>query len=226
MGPPGTAPRVSDPEHHESKGPNGLVHHEQGQQVGHVGGEEEAEHEHDAEYTHDNNTGYDAARGPYSYAPSAPIGNLTSDHAHLAQDLNGSPGHQNGSGRATSRTSAASQPYYSQQQGYSTPPRAQPPSSNLYNVMSSERGTANGSGEYSQPGLENSMPNGYAHPVNGAISNGKRGRDEEDERPDSRGGDIDQKRRKTIRENSVPGVGYDANINRARNINPVISRRR
>jgi protein SOK2 len=230
MGPPTARAPGSGPdaEHQDQKGPNGLIHHNPGNdQVGHGQSEEEAEHEHDAEYTHDNNATYDTHRGPYNYAP-APVGPLAGEHAHLSPEMTNSPNHQAGSGRATPRTTATSQqPYYTQQQGgYSTPPRAQP-SSNLYNVMSSERGTANGSASEvyaSQPDLGNSMANGYStqQPViNGNTSSNKRGRDEEDDgsRPASRGpggvSDIDSlKRRKTIREGSVPNATYDTSLNR------------
>jgi len=231
MGPPtARAPGTgSDTEHPDQKGSNGLIHHNPANdQVGHGQSEEEAEHEHDSEYTHDSNAPYDTHRGTYNYAPP-PVGSLTGDHAHLSPEMTSSPSHQAGSGRATPRTATTSQqPYYTQQQGgYSTPPRAQP-SSNLYNVMSSERGTANGStGEVyaPQPDLANSMANGYAaapQPViNGNTSSNKRGRDEDDDvsRPASRGPggvtDIDSlKRRKTIREGSVPNSTYDASLNR------------
>lgn len=226
MGPPtARAPGSGPDEHHDQKGSNGLIHHGQGSdQVGHGQGDEEAEHEHDGEYTHDNNATYDASRGAYNYAPGPSVGSLAGDHPHLSPEMTGSPSHQTGSGRATPRTTAAPQPYYAQQQqGYNTPPRAQPPSSNLYNVMSSERGTANGgSGEVyaSQSDMGNSMANGYAtQPIlNGTASGGKRGRDEDDDssRPASRGpggvADPDGlKRRKTMREGSVPGASYDRN---------------
>jgi protein SOK2 len=226
MGPPSA--RAPDSEHHDDKGPNGQIHHSHGH------GEEEAEHEHDGEYTHDHNAAYDANRGPYTYGQGPPVSSITGEHAHLSPEMTGSP-HQAGSGRATPRTTAAPQPYYAQQQGYNTPPRAQqPPSSNLYNVMSSERGTANGSvGEYApQPDMGNSLANGYAtQPVlNGSGT--KRGRDDDDEasRPSSRGpgGDIDGlKRRKTIgREGSVPNATYDSSLNRSRStINPATRRR-
>jgi len=97
----------------------------------------------------------------------------------------------------------------------------------LYNVMSSERGTANGGagGDVyaSQSDLGNSIPNGYASQqvMNGGPGSNKRGRDDDDDaRPSSRGpgGDLDLKRRKTIREGSVSGPQtYEAApVNRAR----------
>lgn len=239
MGPPSGRAQGpgQDVDHHDSKIANGLIHHGTGNdQVGHGQDEEEAEHEHDGEYTHDNNSAYDSSRGPYNYAPGPPVGSMAAEHSHLSPEMTGSPNHQAGSGRATPRTSAAPQTYYTQQQGgYSTPPRAQPPSSNLYNVMSSERGTANGG-----PGSEvyaphsdigNSMNNGYGpqQPVVGGLStNGKRGREEDDDqRPSSRGPnglpDDGLKRRKTINGDSAPGIYNDAAVNRPR---AAISQRR
>lgn len=227
MGPPtGRAPGSGpDAEHHDSKGSNGLVHHGQStEHVGHGHTEEEADHEHDGEYTHDNNASYDANRGQYNYPPGPPVGALSAEHAHLSPEMTGSPNHQAGSGRATPRTATAPQPYYAQQGGYNTPPRAQPPSSNLYNVMSSERGTANGGAGVdvyaAQPDLGNSMANGYGR--NEVLTSSKRGRDEDDDqRPSSRGpggvADPDGlKRRKTMREGSIPGGSYDAPLNRPR----------
>jgi protein SOK2 len=220
MGPPsGRAPGSGpESEHHDGKVSNGLLHHGQGnEQVNHGHGDEEAEHEHDGEYSQDS-AAYDANRGSYNYAPGPPVGSLAGEHSHISPEMTGSPGHQAGSGRATPRTAGNSQTYYSQHQGgYSTPPRAQPPSSNLYNVMSSERGTANGpSGTEmygSQSDLGNSIPNGYPSQqpvVNGSSSGTKRGRDDDDDaRPASRdpGAEINGlKRRRTIREDSAPNM--------------------
>ncbi|RDW60936.1 APSES transcription factor [Coleophoma cylindrospora] len=223
MGPP-SARGPGDSEHHDNKDQNGMLHHNQGN--GQVGqGEEEAEHEHDTEYTHGNSSNYDANRQPYTYANGSAVGSLQTEHSHLSPEMTGSPNHQAGSGRATPRTAAPPQPYYAQQQaGYSTPPRAQPPSSNLYNVMSSERGTANNgpAGVYSSSSdLNAAVSNGYAvqQPMNGTPGTGKRGRDDEDDnRPSSRGPGADPeglKRRKTIHEASVP-ESFGAPLNRAR----------
>jgi protein SOK2 len=240
MGPPTSrAPGSGSDEHHDSKGPNGLLHHGQGSdQVGHGHGDEEAEHEHDGEYTHDTSATYDTGRGPYNYASGSSVGTLSGEHAHLSPEMNGSPNHQAGSGRATPRTTAAPQPYYAQQQGYNTPPRGQPPSSNLYNVMSSERGTANGgtSEVYApQSDISSTIANGYATQpiINGITGGAKRGRDDEDDgsRPSSRGpggiADIEGlKRRKTIREGSVPGASYNTALNRPQSAVSSSQRRR
>lgn len=236
MGPPtgrvpGSAP---DGEDHEAKLSNGLMHHGQGNdQVTHSQAEEEADHEHDGDYTHDNT--YDTSRGSYNYAPGPPVGSIQGEHAHISPELTRSPNHHGGSGHATPRTATTSQTYYSQHQGgYSTPPRAQPPSSNLYNVMSSERGTANGSSSNemygNQSDLGNPLTNGFPSQqplTNGAPQGNKRGRDDDDDqRPLSRGpgGDSEGlKRRRTIREDSAPSTNYDAPLNRAR---ATISQRR
>ncbi|KAB8303064.1 hypothetical protein EYC80_004517 [Monilinia laxa] len=185
MGPPLSRAPDAEPQHHESKDSNGMIHHQGNGQV-----EDEHDQEHDGgEYTHDSQNNYDSSRRPYNYPNGPAVGSITA------------------SGRATPRTASAPQSYYAQQQGYSTPPRIQPPSSNLYNVVSQERGTANGSSSG-----DNIM--------NGAPANNKRGRDDDDDgRPSSRGpgmADADGlKRRKTIREGSVSGPSYNPGLNRA-----------
>lgn len=221
MGPPGG--RIDGPL--DAKVSNGLGHH-QGTQPAHGHDDAEAEHDNDAEYTHDAHNAYnDTTRGSYSYAP----GPATGDRSHLNQDVNGSPGQQNGSGRATPRTATSvAQPYY-QQSGYNTPPQALPPSSNLYNVLSSERGTANGATAdvyASQSDIGNQMTNGYAtQSATNGMANGKRGRDDESEgRPLSRGGDNDGlKRRKTVHENTMTS---SYNVPVQRNSAPVAAPRR
>jgi protein SOK2 len=222
MGPPSSRAPGSEGEHHDSKDSNGMLHHPQGNgQVSHGQGEEEADHEHDAEYTHDNSAAYNANRQSYSYSNGPPVGSLPGEHPHLSPEMTGSPNHP-ASGRATPRTASAPQPYYAQQSGYNTPPRVQPPSSNLYNVMSSERGTANGGASGDVYAHADANTNGYPsqqQPImNGAAPTNKRSRDEEeDSRPSSRGpGAEDLKRRKTIREGSVSGSSYDPTLNRPR----------
>lgn len=222
MGPPARAP---EGEQHDPKDPNGGYHSQVQSQVSQHQ-EEEADHEHEAEYTHGNPTNYDASRGSYSYSNGPAVGSLPNEHSHLSPEMTGSPGHPP-SGRATPRTTAPPQPYYPQQGGYTTPPRIQPPSSNLFNVMSSERASANGSAPNdvygSQTDLGNPISNGYAgqQPVMNGAGN-KRSRDDDDARPASRGlGGVDVdglKRRKTIREGSVSGPPtYEpAPLNRAR----------
>jgi protein SOK2 len=231
MGPPSVRAPGAEGEHHDPKDANGMIHHQSQGPVGH-GPEDEPEHEHEAQYTHDNPAPYDSSRGSYNYANGPAVGSLPSEHAHLSPEMTGSPNHP-ASGRATPRTTSSSQPYYAQQGGYNTPPRVQPPSSNLYNVMSSERGTANGSGSGEvyppQAELGSSIPNGYPaqQPVMNGSSN-KRGRDDDDDgRPDSRGpGGDELKRRKTVHEGSVSGPSsYEAApLNRARST--ITARRR
>lgn len=215
-------------DHLDNKTTNGLVQHSQSNdQASHHANDEEADHENDTEYAHDSNA-YEASRGPYNYAPVPPVGAIGAEQGQISPELSGSPSHQAGSGRATPRTATTSQGYYSQHQGgYDTPPRAQPPSSNLYNVMSSERGTANGSSGndmyHSQPELVNPLSNGYTSQqsiVNGTTG-AKRGRDEDDDdqRPPSRepGQEIEGlKRRRTIHEDSAPNLSYDPSLNRQR----------
>ncbi|KAI1495016.1 hypothetical protein F5X96DRAFT_676076 [Biscogniauxia mediterranea] len=210
MGPPSGRPTGAGPaDQSDVKPSNGLLQHSDG--VSHPAGEDEAEHE--AEYTHDSGA-YDANRAAYNYnAP--PVAPMAGDHPHLSSDMTGSPSHQANSGRATPRTAAPPQPYYPQQPGYSTPPRV-PPSSNLYNVMSSDRGTTHGGPGPDVYGSQNDMggpmQNGYGtQPVlNGAPGPIKRGRDDEEDvsRPSS--GGLEIKRRKTLIDtpNPIPAA-YD-----------------
>jgi len=216
MGPPSGRPVGSEGQQTDSKPPNGMMHSGQSEGVPHQPAEDEAEHEHDAEYTHDSGT-YDATRGSYNYS-APPVASIPSDHAHISPEISGSP-HQSGSGRATPRTAAAPQSYYSQQGYHTPPPRPGQPSSNLYSVMSNERGSANGapgSDVYaSQNDMTSSMQNGYASqpPVlNGNSGSLKRGRDEEEDRPSSGGNgmSLDLKRRKTMLDGSMPSPTYNS----------------
>lgn len=217
MGPPSSRPpaQVSAS---EQKPVNGIIPppEQNGQNAPHASGEEEAEHEHETEYTHDSGA-YDASRTSYNYAPP-PVGSLSTDHQHLAPEMTGSSNHAQASGRATPRTAAPPQPYYSQPPAYNTSPRVQhQPSSNLYSVMSNnDRGATNGGGNdvYAPPADMNSMSNGY--PSQQPLMNGaggiKRGRDEEDDlqRPMSGGANMEMKRRKTLIDSTLPAGGYDS----------------
>ncbi|KAL1865101.1 hypothetical protein VTK73DRAFT_5492 [Phialemonium thermophilum] len=215
MGPPSSRP-VGAVEQTDTKPPGGMLHHGQGgEHVAPAGGEDEPDHEHDGEYTHDS--GYDANRPPYHYS-APPVASLASDHSQLASDMTGSP-HQAGSGRATPRTASAPQPYYGQQ-GYNSPPRAQGASSSLYNVMTNDRGPSNGASGgdvYAPPAdMGGSMSNGYAAPppvLNGSSGGMKRGRDDEDDRSGGLGG-MDSKRRKTFGDGTMPSPGYDSSMSR------------
>jgi protein SOK2 len=168
----------------------------------------EGDHEHDNEYTH-SNASYNGNRGSYGYNPNAAPGAIHPDHPHLSPEMTGSP-HQNGSGRATPRTTTTGQTQWNS--GYPTPQR-QGPSSNLYNVMSDPRGAPNGNAPHDTYSSQDAVPHyasqGYP-PTNGANVPGKRGRDEEDEdpyRPDSVQGDDmgGLKRRKTMEGGAVGG---------------------
>ena len=223
MGPPAGRVQIAASEgDHDGKTSNGLAH--QGhEQVSQPHGDEEAEHENDTDYNQDNN-GYDANRGTYNYA-APPVTSL-GDHGQISPELTDSPNHQAGSGRVTPRSATTSQYYSQHTAGYNTPPRALPPSSNLYSVMSSERGTANGgtSNEmysHSQD-LGGPLTNGYSgqqSAINGVSSSNKRSRDgdddEENQRPPTReaGTEIEGlKRRRTIHEDSAPNLNFDTSL--------------
>jgi protein SOK2 len=141
--------------------------------------------------------------------------------ANINPDMTGSPGHPPGPGRATPRTAAPHQSYYPQNTGYNTPPRVQQTTSNLYNVVSNDRGQSNAGpgGDVYAPAadMSNSMPNGYASQpplMNGSAGGMKRGReDEEDLAQSGSEGHMangDHKRRRTMMENSISAPAYDA----------------
>jgi protein SOK2 len=219
MGPPSSRPSASGPsgDQHDAKGPNGILPSEQTAQP--HAGDDEGDHEHDAEYTHDSGA-YDAARASYNYTAPG-VGALAND-TNLSPEMTGSPNHAAGSGRATPRTAAAPNPYYSQHPGYNTPPRVQQTTSNLYNVMSNDRPSTNGApgnDVYAPPAdMANSMSNGYAPqpPVMNGSGGMKRGRDDDDDLsrsgPDGPGsmGTMDLKRRKTLMDTTVPAPAYDS----------------
>lgn len=217
MGPPSSRPSASGPssDQADTKPPNGLMNSDQSAQP--HAGDDEAEHEHDAEYTHDSGA-YDGSRASYNYTAPG-VGSLAND-TNLSPEMTGSPNHPPPSGRATPRSAAPSQTYFPQHAGYNTSPRTQQTTSNLYNVMSNNRGPANGpSGNdvYAPADMSGSMTNGYQPPVmNGASGVLKRGRDEDDElpRPGSEGAgglaNMELKRRKTMMESTVSAPAYDA----------------
>lgn len=175
-----------------------------GDHVSQGGAEEEADHEHETEYTHDRGA-YDNGNSQYNYS-AQPLPSLQPEHPHLSPEMGGSAGHQGASGRSTPRSAAPPAAYY--QPGYNTPPRgAQQPG--MYNVVSNDRGPANGSTGSdlygSQSDVNSSMHNGYAPAsMNGASTGIKRGRDDEEERPLSGGPGMDMKRRKTLALDTPP----------------------
>ncbi|ORY03142.1 cell pattern formation-associated protein stuA [Clohesyomyces aquaticus] len=185
------------------------------EQVNHATGEDEADHENDNEYTHAN-ASYNGNRGSYAYAPNTAPGTIHGDHPHLSPEMTGSP-HQNGSGRATPRTTNTGQTQWNS--GYPTPQRQSAPSSNLYSVMSDTRGsTTNGNAPpeaYQPSGTVPQYSNqAYATP-NGVPVSAKRGRDDEDDQDSyarsgsAAGDDIDGlKRRKTMEGGAVGGAAY------------------
>ncbi|KAF2435977.1 hypothetical protein EJ08DRAFT_667400 [Tothia fuscella] len=124
-----------------------------------AGGEEEAEHEQDSEYTHAG-APYNPNRASYNYQPNPPA------VSRVSEELAASP-HQNGSSRATPRTA---EPQQWQQTAYGGPPQPQS-SSNVYSVM--------------EPRAANGEP--YSYPstyTNGTVPSTKRGRELDDEEAD------------------------------------------
>lgn len=200
MGPPIGSSSKSESDHGEQKLASYIPTHEQNN------GDEEAEHEQDAEYAHENKYPYDTQRAQYGS-----IGM-------------GANGYQNGSGHVTPQSSTASQSLWAA--GHPTPPRA-PPSSNLYNPTSDTRGALpNGN-----VAADGHVPGAYAPTaMNGATPSNKRLRDDDDAYPKAHSDDIDTlKRRKMGREGSSAGLtngAYDErSINRAKSSTSVRSRR-
>ncbi|KAK4574225.1 hypothetical protein LTR86_001986 [Recurvomyces mirabilis] len=147
--------------------------------------------EHEGDYTH-TSASDGARRYSYNYKPNHAPGPIHSDPSHMSPEMTHSP-HQNGSGRATPRTTGT-------YQGYSTPQRAsQLPSSNLYNVMSNDTraGAPNGGEQYpAQPAYQ-----AQQYPsMNGGAQSNKRMREDDDDSyntPMSAGGDPGLKRQRT-----------------------------
>ncbi|KAF1354097.1 apses-domain-containing protein [Lizonia empirigonia] len=172
----------------------------------------EGDHEPDHEYTH-SNAPYNGNRGTYGYNPSGAQGAMHSEHPHLSPEMNGSP-HQNGSGRATPRTTTT--PGQAWSSGYPTPQRQGLPSSNLYSVMSSDsRAASNGNAAHDgYPGPTQYASQGY--PATNGMGSAKRSRgDDEQEsyRPDSVQGDDmgGLKRRKTMEGGAVGPYAQNPN---------------
>ena len=224
MGPPTsrTTGSGTDNDHGDHK-IDPYAHSQGNEQVGHGAGEEEAEHEHDAEYAN-SAPAYSANHGPSYYNSGPSVGPLQHrEHPHLSpEQMAESPSQVNGANQGTPRSASMSQPQWTTA-GYHTPPSGRLPSqSNLYNVMSSDsRGpSTNGAYDVHAP---------YAPTaVNGSAASIKRGRDEDEldsSRPMSRDDDIDPlKRRKTGREGSIntpTSTSFDREgrpVSRARNV--------
>ncbi|KAF2001323.1 hypothetical protein P154DRAFT_575048 [Amniculicola lignicola CBS 123094] len=186
------------------------------EQGNHAPGEDEGDHDNENEYTHSNAT-YSSNRSSYPYNANQAQGPIHAEHPHLSPEMTGSP-HQNGSGRATPRTTATNQTQWNS--GYPTPQR-QAPSSNLYSVMDN-RAATNGNAppeSYQNPGTVAQYPSQAYAPTNGVPASAKRGRDEDEQdpygRPDSvAGDDVDGiKRRKTMEGGAVGGAVYNRDPN-------------
>lgn len=124
--------------------------------------------EHEGEYTH-TSASYGARKASYHSLPNGPLGPVHSDPSQISPEMTHSP-HQNGSGRATPRTTTYP--------GYSTQQRAQLPASNLYSVISNDAraGAPNGAEPYQPQGYTTQYPS-----MNGMPQSNKRGRDMDDE---------------------------------------------
>ncbi|KAL1632058.1 hypothetical protein SLS56_003947 [Neofusicoccum ribis] len=219
MAPPVRA--TGDPVQQADVKPTESLLNQPSEQVGQVTGDDEADHDHDNEYTH---TSAPYSNRGYGYTASAAPGAMRGDH--VSQDMTGSP-HQNGSGRATPRTTNTAQTQWTS--GYATPGQTKLPSSNLYSVMSDTRSTANGNtgpdGYPAPSAMQAGYPSQYS-PANGLQ--GKRMRELDDDetdygRPASRdanGNDIDgMKRRKTLTESTMGGAvggGVPGGLQRAK----------
>jgi protein SOK2 len=179
MGPPTRA--GAENEHAEAKPHDGY------------GSQHDAEGEHEGEYTH-SSASYGARGPPYNQNPNAAAGPVHSDPSHISPEMTHSP-HQNGSGRATPRTTTTYNAYNT------TPQRpTQLPQSNLNYVMSNDTrgGAPNGADSGYQPTYQ---PAPQYAAMNGAPVTGKRMREDDSEdpygRPLSANGDSNLKRQRT-----------------------------
>jgi protein SOK2 len=170
-------------------------------QVTHGAAEGEAVQEHEPEYLHDNGA-YAANRNSYTYTTNPSVGSLVGEHQQIPAAMTGSPSHQNGGDHMTPRTAG---PQWAH--GYNHTPPKSAHSTSLYNIVSDTRGTASNGGaadSYAPP----NPASGYSASMNGSLGSAKRLRDDDDDRvarPDSRGGDYDPKRRRTLTDATVGG---------------------
>jgi len=211
---PDMAPPARAPDQGDVKPAEGILS-QNDDSVNHPNAGDEADNDH--EYTH-TNTSYNGNRAPYAYN-SAPAPNaIAGDHPHLSPEMTTGSPHQNGSGRATPRTTTTGQTQWNS--GYPTPQRQTGPSSNLYSVMSNDTRATNGNAppDSYQPSGAVSQYSSQAYAPNG-VAPGKRGRDEEEQDPYGRpgsvqGDDIDGlKRRKTMDGGAVaPPYAQDPNV--------------
>ncbi|KAL1967817.1 hypothetical protein VTN77DRAFT_2506 [Rasamsonia byssochlamydoides] len=204
MAPPSTRPSAVQGEAEQVDGKSDRYAQGNGQ-VSHGTAEGEAVQEHDSDYLHDNSAAYNANRNSYTYTTNPSVGSLAGEHSQIPPTITGSPSHQNGSDHMTPRTAGGAPQQWAQ--GYNnTPPKSAQQSTSLYNIVSDTRGTAtNGGAADSYPAANSS---GYSASMNGSLGSAKRLREDDDDRaarPDSRGGDYESKRRKTLTEGTIGG---------------------
>ncbi|CAK1366895.1 unnamed protein product [Cercospora beticola] len=161
MGPPARA--GAENEHVESK-----------PQHNGYSGQQDADGEHEGEYTH--SASYGARRPSYNYNPNTASGSAHPESSHVSPEQTHSP-HQNGvHGSSTPRTTTTYTGYNS-----TTPRAGQLPSSNLNYVIGNDARSG------APNGAETGYPSHYQQspqypPMNGAVNaHNKRGRDDEDE---------------------------------------------
>lgn len=166
---------------------------------------EPAVQEQESEYLNNNSAAYNTNRNSYTYTTNPSVGSLVGDHSQMTPAMTGSPSQQNGTDQMTPRTAGGASQQWAQ--GYNNTPPKSAQSSSLYNIVSDTRSTAtNGNAADSYPAAN--AASGYSASVNGLMGSTKRVREDEDDRgarPDSRGGEYDHKRRKTLTEAPVGG---------------------
>jgi len=128
MGPP---PRAG----HESDDKRDIYGH--GQE--HPASSDAGEGEHEGDYTHAAGP-YGQNRASYGYPHTTPTSMSSHEQSHVSPEMNGSP--TKAPGRSTPRTAGSYGAYNTQQRAQNLP------SSNLYNVMSDNRGAPNGADMY------------------------------------------------------------------------------
>ena len=201
MGPPSA--RAPGTEHLEHKS-DLYAHAPDTDQVTH-GPEEEADHEHDAEYSTESQNGYASNRSSYNYNANTSMGALHGDQSQISSDIGGSP-HQTGSSRGTPRGSGATQAQW--HSDYNTPPR----SSSFYNVTSDTHSApTNGTTSGDNYGAAH-LPAGYAPTQMNGMSSTKRMRedDDQDARSDGRGEHVDSSKRRKTLDSGISGTTFES----------------
>jgi enhanced filamentous growth protein 1 len=196
MGPPATAGVDHDHSADTKPADSMMGPNDHGRVLGEVD-----EHEAENDYAH-TNAAYAPTRSSYGYTPSAAV---QAEHAHLSPEMTGSP-HQNGSGGATPRTASTSQQWNT---GYNTPQRAaQPPSTNLMHVMSTDPRANGPNGNTAQDAYVPPAYQSQSYPTTNGATSVKRARDDDDDQDYGRPaggdtGDMGLKRQKTLQDGSV-----------------------